>query len=127
MLKYIAVLLGLLIASPALAHHGVSTYDMGTIRSIVGTVKAWHWQRPHTGITLAVISGDGPETWEIEGAPLRWMQNQGFSADSLKAGDTVTITYHPSRAAPRAGILMHVDMPDGKRLSVNRPAWLGGP
>ena len=126
-MRYLLILSCLLFASPAVAHHGVSSYDMGTIRSIEGTVKAWHWQSPHTGITLAVIGGDGPETWEIEGAPLRWMQNQGFGSDSLKAGDKVTITYHPSKGSPLAGILMHVDIADGKRLSVNRPAWLGGP
>lgn len=117
----------LLAAAPAAAHHGVSSYDMDTIRTIEGRVASWHWRSPHTGITLAVRGAEGEETWEIEGAPLRWMQNQGFDADTLQEGEAVTITYHPSRRSLRAGILMHVDMEDGRRLSVNRPTWLGGP
>lgn len=127
MLRSMLVLALLLAASPAFAHHGVSGYDMKTIRTVQGTVSAWHWTSPHTGITLSVAGDQGAETWEIEGAPLQWMVNQGFAADTLQQGDAVTITYHPSRRTGRAGILMHVDLADGERLSVNRPARLGGP
>jgi hypothetical protein len=55
------------------------------------------------------------------------MSRQGFERSSLTAGERVTITYHPHRQAPFAGILMEIRRADGAVLKVNRPASLGGP
>ena len=66
-------------------------------------------------------------SWEIEGAPPRWMCGQGFTPESLAAGDSVTIVYHPHRSRARAGILMEVQRADGTVLKVNRPPRSAGP
>ena len=107
----------------ALAHHGVSTYRMDVVESLDGVVARWDFGHPHTWLTLRV----GGASWEIEGAPPRWMSGQGFTPESLAAGEAVTITYHPHRTRPQAGILMEVRRSDGSLLKVNRPASLGGP
>jgi hypothetical protein len=116
-------LAALLVAAGAAAHHGVSTYRMDVVAALDGVVANWSFGSPHTWLTLGV----GDETWEIEGAPPRWMSGQGFTPDSLAAGEAVTITYHPHRSTARAGILMEVRRADGSVLKVNRPASLGGP
>lgn len=108
---------------PALAHHGVSTYRMDVVETLDGVVAAWRFGSPHTWLTLRVDSA----IWEIEGAPPRWMSGQGFTPESLAAGEAVTIIYHPHRSTPRAGILMEVRRSDGRVLKVNRPASLRGP
>ena len=110
-------------ALPVLAHHGVATYRMDVVATLDGVVAKWDFGSPHTWLTLTV----GGETWEIEGAPPRWMSGQGFTPASLAAGDTVSVTYHPHRLTPQAGILMEVRRADGQALKVNRPASLGGP
>jgi hypothetical protein len=107
----------------ALAHHGVSTYRMDAVETLEGVVVSWEFGSPHTWLTLNVDDA----AWQIEGAPPRWMSGQGFTPHSLAAGDSVTITYHPHRSTPRAGILMEVRRADGAVLKVNRPASLGGP
>jgi len=107
----------------AAAHHGVSTYRMDVVETLDGVVAAWSFGSPHTWLTLTA----GADAWEIEGAPPRWMSNQGFTPESLAAGDVVTITYHPHRSTRNAGILMEVRRADGSVLKVNRPASLGGP
>lgn len=107
----------------AFAHHGVSTYRMDVVDTLEGVVARWDFGNPHTWLTLRVEHA----TWEIEGAPPRWMTGQGFTAESLAAGEPVTITYHPHRGRPQAGILMEVRRADGSVLKVNRPASLGGP
>jgi hypothetical protein len=115
-------------ALPVLAHHGVARYDMRVVATLYGVVERWGWQSPHTSLTLAVERDGGTEIWEIEGAPPGWMSRQGWSPESLAAGEAVTITYHPVRQQPaRAGILMEVARADGEVLKVNRPARLGGP
>jgi hypothetical protein len=107
----------------AFAHHGVSTYRMDIVETLEGVVTRWEFGSPHTWLTLHVEGA----AWEIEGAPPRWMSGQGFTPESLQAGDPVSITYHPHRTTPRAGILMEVRRADGAVLRVNRPASLGGP
>jgi hypothetical protein len=107
----------------ASAHHGVSTYEMTVVRTLEGAVARWDFAQPHTWLAVEV---DGVE-WQIEGAPPRWMSGQGFTPASLAPGERVTVTYHPHRRTPTAGILMEVRRADGTVLRVNRPASLGGP
>lgn len=112
---------------PARAHHGVATYQMDVVRSLEGIVERWDFGHPHTFLTLSVERDGEPEVWAIEGAPPRWMTGQGWTPESLVRGERVTITYHPHRRTPKAGILMTVERANGEVLAVNRPAWLGGP
>ena len=111
------------------AHHGVSAYDMNTVLTLEGVVEEWGWQQPHTSLMLRINRNDAAEVWEIEGAPPRWMDGQGWTPESLLAGEAVTITYHPVRGAGSgyAGILMEVERASGEVLKVNRPKRLGGP
>jgi hypothetical protein len=107
----------------AFAHHGVSTYRMDVVETLDGVVASWDFGNPHTWLTLRVAG----TSWEIEGAPPRWMSGQGFTPESLAVGEPVTITYHPHRNRPQAGILLAVRRAEGTVLKVNRPASLGGP
>jgi hypothetical protein len=111
------------LAGNAPAHHGVASYRMGAVESLAGTVVRWTLDNPHAWLTLDVHGA----TWEIEGAPPRWMTAQGFTAGSYAVGDAVTVTFHPHRTTPQAGILMEVRSADGSVRKVNRPASLGGP
>ena len=115
--------LGVGMAGAALAHHGVSTYRMDVVETLDGEVARWSFGSPHTWLTLRVEGA----SWEIEGAPPRWMSGQGFTPESLAAGEPVTITFHPHRSEAQSGILMEVRRADGSVLKVNRPASLGGP
>jgi hypothetical protein len=110
-------------AAAAFGHHGVSTYRMDVVVNLEGTVASWELDSPHAWLKVDV---DGT-LWEIEGAPPRWMSAQGFARDSLAVGDVVTVTLHPHRGMPNAGILMEVRRADGSVIKVNRPASLGGP
>jgi hypothetical protein len=119
----LAALLAVAGFGSALAHHGVSTYRMDVVETLDGVVASWDFGNPHTWLTLRVADA----SWDIEGAPPRWMSGQGFTPASLAAGEAVTITYRPHRSRPQAGILMEVRRADGSVLKVNRPASLGGP
>ena len=67
--------LGVGMAGAALAHHGVSTYRMDVVETLDGEVARWSFGSPHTWLTLRVEGA----SWEIEGAPPRWMSGQGFT------------------------------------------------
>jgi hypothetical protein len=130
MRRVLSLLLPFALQTPAaLAHHGVAAYDMGVVLTADGVVERWAWQNPHTALMLRVTRDGATQMFEIEGAPLRWMQGQGWTSESLAANEPVTITYHPTRRAEPgyAGILMEVQRASGEVLKVNRPASLGGP
>jgi hypothetical protein len=117
-------------AAAAFAHHGVAAYDMKVVQTVEGVVEAWGWQNPHTSLTLRVMHDGGESrSFPIEGAPPRWMQGQGWTPESLAAGERVLVTYHPARSVDSqfAAILMEVRRENGEVLKVNRPAYLGGP
>ena len=51
------ILVALLAASPAVAHHGWSSFDQDKPLYLGGTVKAVRWQNPHAEFVLTVPAG----------------------------------------------------------------------
>lgn len=69
-------------------HHSVLPYDGVTKTTIEGTVVRVLWQNPHTLIVVSV----GDHRWTIESEGSLILQRLGWTSDSLKAGDKVTVT-----------------------------------
>ena len=51
--------LGLLIASPAFAHHSTAMFDQSKTVELKGVVKAWLYTNPHSFLTIAVKDAAG--------------------------------------------------------------------
>lgn len=119
----VPVLLGAaLLGANADAHHGTADYVTGEVVTLTGTVAQWRWANPHTWLYLEVPAASGEiERWSIEGGPPRPMEQQGWSSESLRAGEPVTIRMSPSRA--QSGILRDVIREDGEVLVIDRP-WM---
>jgi len=114
----------LLVAGVAQAHHGTSQYDMERQVVLRGTVKEWRFANPHAWLTLEVATASGArETWSIEGAPLGWLERNGWSATTLVAGEEITATISPQRVVGRSGILREVTHADGTARVIPRPNW----
>lgn len=101
---------------PIQAHHSTAGYDLihGTI--ISGVVTGFEWENPHAQLYLDVAGEDDTEHWTIEmESPVR-LKGLGWTKDTLKAGDRITVI--GSRAKDqsfrmRAG---YVQWPDGRKL-----------
>jgi len=112
-LRTISVLL--MLATPALAHHGYAAYDMQTTKSLKGTVTNFMMANPHSQISIDVKETDGTvEHWVLESLGVRGMEGFGFQFDSLKPGDEITATYNPAKGGSHAGLFVSLTMPDGK-------------
>jgi len=98
------------------AHHSTASYDLihGTI--ISGVVTGFDWENPHAQLYLDVAGEDDTEHWTIEmESPVR-LKSLGWTKDTLKPGDRITVI--GSRAKDqslrmRAG---YVQWPDGRKL-----------
>src|SRR5688572_11824909 len=83
----------LVVAPPALAHHGVSgEYDPDKPVTLTGTVTKIEWVNPHSRIYLDVSGPDGKATnWTVELAARVLLERMGWNGRSLKVGEKVTI------------------------------------
>jgi hypothetical protein len=94
--------------------------------TITGTVREWRWMQPHTWVMLSARNGANVvEVWSGEGPPLAWATQRGWSASTLRAGETVSLVMYPSKREARAGLVKRIRRADGEVLEVSRP-WLDG-
>jgi hypothetical protein len=86
----------------------------------VGTIVEYNWENPHSHIIIKVDPGaKDPSTvgtWDVEGSAVNIMARQGWTRNTFKAGDKVTIVAHPMRDGSKGASLFYAEFPDGKRL-----------
>ncbi|HTT05411.1 MAG TPA: DUF6152 family protein [Steroidobacteraceae bacterium] len=106
---------------PALAHHSDSMYDASRSVSVQGFVTRYVWVNPHVYIYLVQQPGPGGSTieWEIEGSPPSILHRLGWSPGTLKAGDPIAVTGHPSRN-PSLHALLPVTIRSGTTVLFDR-------
>jgi hypothetical protein len=105
--------------SPSIkAHHGTSTFDMSRTTTIKGTVVDYQLINPHTEITIKVQQEDGATVeWNVESVSATMLLRVGWKRDTVKAGDTVSVTGHPAKGGKPAMLLVKAVLPDGRQLS----------
>jgi hypothetical protein len=82
----------LLSSGPAFAHHSMSMYDRSHDTTFKATISEFNWSNPHSQIIFTVTDEHGNTVkWVAEGPGPNRLANHGWSKDSLKPGDQVTI------------------------------------
>ena len=107
-----------LMALPTLAHHSYAAYDLNQIRTLQGTVETFQWNNPHSAIML-VLEPDGrgqPIKWNIITSSPAILKRYGWTQESLKAGDRVSVTCNPMIDGSHAGRLHTVVLLDTGRV-----------
>jgi hypothetical protein len=101
-----AVAIGLLwSAGPAIAHHGFAAeFDSSKKLALKGTVTKFEFTNPHAWFFIDVKNADGTVTnWGFEMASPNVLYRKGWTRDSMKAGDAVTIEAFASRDGSHNG------------------------
>ena len=108
----------LAICVPVFAHHGNSAYDMGKTVSYKATVTKFEYSNPHTQIYFDVADDRGSvEHWVAETTNPAMLNRVGWSRESLKPGDQVTLVVNPNKVGAKVVFLQKVVFSDGKELS----------
>jgi hypothetical protein len=106
----------LFVSTSALAHHGAaSIYDMGKETTIKATVTEYVWTNPHVELGVSPSGGATTELLLELGSPPN-IRNRGWTSRTVKAGDVVTVTFHPGLRGAKIGVVIKMVTPDGKEL-----------
>lgn len=82
-----------LLASPVAAHHSYAAFDSAHTRTLKGTVTFIQWGNPHAEFKLSVEPDGGGkrQEWSIETHAPNILLRYGWTKDTLKYGDRVSV------------------------------------
>jgi hypothetical protein len=106
------------VTMPAVAHHSFSMFDAQQTVTLDGTVKEFEWVNPHSWLRVIVNDKNTgqPAVWVLELSSPSRLVTMGLRADSMKAGDAVSVTFHPLRNGSRGGQFIQAVLPGGKKV-----------
>ena len=118
-LMVLALGIGVSILSlPMLAHHGNAAYDTGKSITLKGTVTQWFWANPHCVLQLDVTDDHGQVVpWTAETENPSSMIHYGWTKQSLKPGDQITVTVLPVKNGKPIGRIVEVVLSNGQKLA----------
>jgi hypothetical protein len=108
-----------LCASTALqAHHSFAAeFDAAKKIKLSGTVTKVQWRNPHTYFVIDVKDEKGEvHNWALELGSPNVLMRRGWTRDSLKIGDQVTVEGARARDMSYKGNAQSVIMASGKQL-----------
>ena len=111
----------LMLGGPTFAHHGTGAlYEGGTTVTLKGVVTEFAWANPHVQVYFDVKDDKANVVhWACETlSPGKMARGAGWTKNSIKPGDAVTITLIPAKNGAAVGSLRKVVLPNGKELAV---------
>lgn len=117
-IRFAAIIGFLAVSTPIFAHHGNSAYDMSKSVPVKATITRFEYTNPHTQVYYDVTDDKGNvEHWVAETTNPAMLNRVGWSRDSLKPGDQVTLWVNPNKVGAKVTFLQKVTFSDGKELS----------
>ena len=107
---------------PAFAHHSFAVYDRTKTLTLKGTVKTFQWTNPHCVVWVLVQPDGGaePQEWSFETTSPGVLTRGGWTRNSIKPGDRVSVEFSPLRDGSHGGGLNSVTLIDtGQKLSAS--------
>ena len=114
----IAVMAGAVCAlsATAMAHHSFAMFDTTKRMDIRGTVKEVQWTNPHVWLQMVVTENGQQKTYDFEGGAVSVLKRSGWTKDTVKPGDTITLTAHPFKDGRPGGSIEFVTLADGRKI-----------
>lgn len=101
--------------APAFAHHSFAMFDGDKLVVLKGTMISFTSMNPHAWLSIdAKADGKGKaERWDVEATAPVMLAAIGIRADTLKAGDRVTMGIRPLRDGRKGGSMVFIVTADG--------------
>jgi hypothetical protein len=110
-------------ALPAAAHHSFAAeYDASKPVNLHGSVTRIEWTNPHARFYIDVKEADGSVThWNLELASPNVLVRQGWTRNSLKIGDEITVSGSMAKDGSKMANARNVTLASGKRVFAGSP------
>ena len=114
----LAAALAVVGAHSANAHHSFAAeFDANSPLELTGTVTKVAWANPHTFFYIDVTTAKGDvENWALEMGSPNGLVRRGWTRDSMKIGDVVTVMGSRAKDGSFKGNARSVTLSTGKRL-----------
>jgi uncharacterized protein DUF6152 len=120
MLSFLVLIL-LMVCCPMFAHHGVSAYDVSKTTTVKATITKFEFSNPHTQIFFDAPDDNGNIVhWVAETINPAMLARVGWTRDSLKPGDLVTLVVNPNKVGARVVLLQKVVLANGQELETKK-------
>jgi hypothetical protein len=104
------------------AHHSFAVFDMSAEKTITGVVSKFEWTNPHTFIFVDVTNDKGAtETWAIEGMSPNYLGRRGWSKNSVKPGEKITVSVRPLKEGKPGGMFIRAQVGDRVLMPTGAP------
>jgi len=108
----LAALIG--ITAPVQAHHSFAMFDKSHLVTVKGALHKLEWTNPHVYLFVATPGAGGvPKEYTIEGGSINILSRKGWKVNTLKVGDSISVSFYPLRDGGPGGLLDSVTLPDG--------------
>jgi hypothetical protein len=108
----------LLVQATASAHHSFAAeFDARKTVTLTGTVAGIKWTNPHAHISVDVKDPAGNVTsWDFEMGSPNALMRRGWSRNSLKPGDTITVNGYVAKDGSHLANARSVTLGDGRKV-----------
>ena len=116
---WLAAVVAGLFALPVAAHHSISAeFDTSKPITFTGTVQKVERMNPHIYTHIETKGADGKlVVYKVEGGPPNLLYRQGWRKDTLKPGDTVTVSGIRAKPATSMNVgVATITTADGKKI-----------
>jgi hypothetical protein len=117
--KFLTLFGGLLaVCGPLFAHHGSASYKTDKVVVMKqATVTKFLWANPHAMLLFDVKEVNGDIThWAGEAGSPSAVRLLGWTKNSIKPGDVITVHLYPSKFESNVGRLDKIVLADGTTL-----------
>jgi hypothetical protein len=114
----VAATSAMLVQGAAVAHHSFAAeFDREQPITVTGSVTKVEWANPHARFYIDAKDDKGETVnWDFELASPNGLMRRGWTRNSMKLGDTVTVTGHRAKNNPHVGNASTVVLANGKKL-----------
>jgi hypothetical protein len=111
---------------PVWAHHSQTMFNLEQTVTYQGTISEVSWTNPHVIVVIDGTQVGAPNASSvhltIEGTGPGALKRAGWTKESLKVGDKVTVAGNPRRDAKPMLLLVSITLPDGRQMNAKAPA-----